>query len=217
MPAFSLADLRQKALAVVDNNTALYTNPEIDYVINECLRVMNLRTGFYRITEHYPGFTEANKLVYDTPEAFIIPSIVYFEGRKLQRLPLRALARVRRNWATDSTATAGPVQYWSPVGTSQFVISPKDATGGRDLTITGLGETPLLVNTSDVIALENEYVEAIQDYCKHRLPLKEGGKVFADGSMALNTFWDKTNERKQYESLKTPKWKLLEPKKEEPA
>ena len=70
------------------------------------------------------------------------------------------------------------------------------------MTITGMGEPPLLVNAADVMSLENEYVELIPDYCAHRLPLKEGGKVFADGSLALNDFRAKLIERRRYEGLK---------------
>jgi len=83
---------------------------------------------------------------------------------------------------------------------------------GRDIAVTGTAETPRLVNPTDVISLENEYVELIPTYGQHRLPLKEGGKVFADGSLALNEFYTQVQARKKREHFVQPKYWLLEPK-----
>ncbi len=96
-------------------------------------------------------------------------------------------------------------------------MSPIDSQGGQDIRVTGMGTPPLLVNPTDVMALENEYVEMIPDYVTHRLPLKEGGKVFADGSLALNDFYAKMKERKKYENFQMPKYYLLGQKKPQEA
>ena len=77
------------------------------------------------------------------------------------------------------------------------------------MTITGLGEPPLLVNPTDILVIENEYVELITEYSAHRLPLKVGGKIFADGSLALNEFYDKLKQRARYEAWKQPKYSLV--------
>ncbi len=217
MPTFTLAQLRTKAYSRVDNNTAFYGTDEVDQVINECVRVVALVTGFYRTTAQLPAWTVANQLVYTTPAGILIPTDIAFEGRQLQKISLKRLARQRRNWATDTTASKGRVEFWAPVGIGKFVISPKDAQGGRDLTITGLGTPPLLALPNDVLSIENEYVELITEYCAHRLPLKEGGKIFADGSLALNAFYKKLAQRKRLESWKQPKYWLVKPKPEEEA
>jgi hypothetical protein len=124
---------------------------------------------------------------------------------------LNRLASLRRTWATDTTATKGKVDYWAPIGVSQFVISPMDSIGGREIKVSGTGEPPLLANPNDVMALENEYVDLITEYCVHRLPLKEGGKIFADGSVALNEFYASLAQRKIYETFKRPRYRLLGP------
>lgn len=210
MPSFTLAVLRQNVLDRLDNNSTLYTLPEVDYVINEAVRVTALFTGFFRNTLQLPGYTQANQLVYPTPTGMLVPMLLTFEGRQLQKISLKKLARVRRNWATATTANFGRVDYWAPIGINQFVISPIDSVGGNDLTITGLGEPPLLVNpTTDVLVLENEYVEIITAYCAHRLPLKVGGKLFADGSLDLKEFYSKIRERYRYEKFIEPKYYLL--------
>ena len=217
MPSFVLSTLRSMVLDRLDGNSILYTDPELDYVINEAVRCTSLFTGFFRNTLHLPGFTVANQIVYSTPPGMLVPILVSFEGRQLQKISFRSLARVRRNWATDTTASYGRVDYWASIGIGKFVMSPVDSTGGHDLTITGLGEPPLLVNDSDVLVIENEYVELITAYCAHRLPLKEGGKVFADGSLALNEFYDKIKERMRYETFISPKYRLIGPQQQAPS
>lgn len=210
MPVFTLAELRAKVLGRLDDNSGLHVTEEVDWVINECLRTVALATGFYRVTVTRPNFTVAGRLVYDTPEGIVVPLSMVLDGRLLQRISLARLARLRRNWVTDTTESRGRVEYWAPIGIGKFVISPKDARGGREISITGLAAPPLLVNATDTMALENEYVEIITEYAVHRLPLKEGGKIFADGSLALRTFYSKLKERRRYESLKFPGYWLLE-------
>ena len=212
MPTFSLRDLRGKALARVDGNTSLYGYPEIYAIINEAIRCTALFTGFFRNTLELPGFTIANQLIYPTPAGMLVPILVSFEGRQLQRISLRKLARTRRTWATDTTLSSGRVDFWAPIGIGHFVMTPIDAKGGNDLTITGLGTPPLLVNPDDVMVIENEYVEIITEYCAHRLPLKVGGKIFADGSLGLNEFYDKVKERIRYEKFKRPLYRLVGPR-----
>lgn len=215
MPIFTLADLRSKAYGRVDNNTALYTLAEIDNVINEALKIVGLFTGFYRVTLPIPGFSVANQSVYAVPDGIVAPTIITFEGRCLQKISMKRLARQRRTFATDTTAARGRVEYWSPIGNTYFVISPKDSIGGRAIDVTGMGEPPVLVNANDVMSLENEYVELVTEYGAHRLPLKEGGKIFADGSVALNAFYAKLKARTRYERMKWPSYRLLGAKREE--
>jgi hypothetical protein len=209
MPTFTLATLRSLVLDRLDQNVTLYTLPEVDYSINESIRTTALFTGFFRTTIQLPGYTQPNVLVYQTPAPIMAPMFLTFEGRQLQKVSLRKLARLRRNWATATTTSYGQVDYWAPLGIGQFVINPIDPTGGHDLTITGLGEPPLLVNPTDVMVIENEYVDVITDYCAHRLPLKVGGKLFADGSLTLNDFYAKVKERLRYTQFVMPKYWLL--------
>lgn len=212
MPVFTLSSLENKVLDRLDQNTGEYPLTEVDYVINECIRVTALFTGFYKATVQVPGYSVANKLVYDTPPGILAANVISFEGRQLQKISLKRLARERRNWATDTTDSKGRVEFWAPVGASKFVISPIDSQGGRDISVTGMAEPPLLVDPDDVMTLENEYVELIPEYAVHRLLLKEGGKAFADASLSLNEFYDKLKQRSRYEKLKLDKYRLVGPK-----
>lgn len=207
MPVFSLGTLRGLALDRLDGNSTLFTNPELDYIINEAIQVTALNTGFFRSTSSVT--TVANQLEYSTPTGMLLPFLISTNGRLIQQTSLRRLARTRRNWATATTANYGQTEYWAAVGVGTFVMSPIDSTGGNTLTVTGLGIPPLLVAAADVMVLENEYVEAITSYCAHRLPLKIGGPAFANGSLDLNEFYEKMNDRKRYESLEMPKYRLL--------
>lgn len=212
MPTFNLSDLRATALSRVDNNSSLYTNDELDWVINEVVRIVALFTGFYRVTANISGGSVANQLIYSCPTGIFVPYRVILDGRDIPRSTFRDLVRTRRKWATDTTASKGQVETWAPIGNTMFVMYPILATSGRTITVVGRGEPPALVNPTDVVTLENEYVEIIAEYCDHRLPLKEGGKLFADGSLALNDFYRNMVERKALESWKRPKYWLLEPK-----
>ena len=176
MPVFTLSSLENKVLDRLDQNTGEYPLTEVDYVINECIRVTALFTGFYKATVQVPGYSVANKLVYDTPPGILAANVISFEGRQLQKISLRRLARERRNWATDTTNSRGRVEFWAPAGASKFVMTPIDSQGGRDISVTGMAEPPLLVNPDDVMTLENEYVELIPEYAVHRLLLKEGDR-----------------------------------------
>ena len=194
----------------LDQNSILYTPPELDYIINEAVRVTSLFTGFFRNTLQLTGYTGVNQTVYNTPAGMLVPIMVSYEGRQLQKTSLKKLARLHRNWATRTTADCGRVECWASIGIGMFTINPIDSVGGHDLTITGLGEPPLLVLPGDILVIENEYVELITAYCTHRLPLKIGGKIFADGSLDLNEFYSKIEERKRYESWKAPTYRLLQ-------
>jgi hypothetical protein len=209
VPSFSLSTIQGYVLDRLDGNSTLYTSPELTYVINECIGVISLFTGFFKNTVQLPGFTVANQRVYTTPNGMLAPVIISFEGRQLQRISLRKLARARKNFLTDNTTSFGPPDFWAPIGIGMFLMSPIDSVGGHSITLTGIGQPPLLVNPTDVIVLENEYVEMITAYCAHRLPLKIGGKIFADGSLELNEFYDKLKQRARYEAWIAPKYSLI--------
>jgi hypothetical protein len=214
MPSFTLATLQQMVLDRLDNNTALYTDDELTYIINECVRVISLFTGFFRSTVTETGVTVANQIIYNTPSGMLMPLMVAFNGRQIQKTTLRNLSRRRRNWAMETTAGFGQTESWAPLGLTQFVMYPIDSTGGNTLIITGLGEPPLLVNPGDTLVIENEYVELITAYGAHRGPLKEGGKIFADGSLELKEFYSILNERKRYQASIEPRYWLLQPKRD---
>ena len=66
-----------------------------------------------------------------------------------------------------------------------------------------------MVSGSDVIQVEDEYLEMILNITVHRLQLKEGGKVFADSSRQLNQFYKLLQTRIKFTGWKSPVYRLL--------
>lgn len=214
MPSFSLSDIQALVYDRVEGNSQLYTASEVTAVINEALRVCNLFTGFVQTSVQLPGFTVANQLLYTVPSPILFPTRIAFEGRDLDKLGLRRIGQDYRNWARDTTNTYGPVARWIPIGITQFAIHPIDAIGGNNLTVTGVAEPTLLVNSTDVMQLDDDFAPLIVDYCGHRLVFKEAGKVFADSSVLIQTFWKAMKELKRWQSFKAPRYfvQVQEPK-----
>lgn len=206
MPTYTLGNFQQLVLDRLDGNSVLYTTPELTRTINEALCVLNLYCGFLQSSIQVPGFSQANQLLYATPPGLIFPLRCQFEGRQLDRISLSQIGRQYYSWMTDTTVTRGPVAHWVPLGVSLFAIHPMDASGGQDILVTGVVEPTPLVNSGDVIQLEDEYATIIADYAAHRLPLKEGGKVFSDSSVGYQNFLRLMKSKKMWLSFKAPKY-----------
>jgi hypothetical protein len=208
MPAtlYTLFQLQQFALDTVEGNSLFYTYPELTYAINEAIRTINLVTGFLRGTATIPGNSVAGQLLYNTPPSILFPMRVQFEKRMLDPVSLDRIGNDYATWATDTTNKLGNVQRWIPFGTQMFAIHPIDSIGGGVIYVTGVLEPTLLVNGSDSVSLEDEFVDLIVTFCRARLPLKEGGAVFASASRSQQDFYRKLKTKKMIEGLKFPQY-----------
>ena len=206
MPSWTLQQLRTLVLDRLEGNNLLYTNPELDAVINESLRITNLFTVFNEISIQFSGFMVVGQLLYQTPSPIIFPTRIAFEGRDLDKTGLKLAAQTYRSWAVDTTDTYGPVARWIPIGIKTFALHPIDAQGGNDLTITGVAEPDQLVNPGDVMQLDDEFVTLIADYGGHRLCFKEAGKTFADASVLIQAFWRQMKMLKRWDTFKAPRY-----------
>ncbi len=206
MPTITLADLRTLVYARVEDNTLLYTTAEVDAVINEAMRLTNLFTAFNQTSIQLPNFTVADQLLYDVPFPIIFPTRIAYEGKDLDKTGLIRIAQDYRYWATDTTNTYGPVGRWVPIGIKRFALHPIDSIGGASITITGVAEPTLLVAPGDVMQLDDDFVTLIVDYCGHRLVLKEGGKVFSDASLLIQSYWRNTKQLKRWQTFKAPRY-----------
>ncbi len=206
MPVYTLGDLKTMVYARVEGNTQLYTAAEVTAIINESLQLTNALAGFNEARTFVSGGTVANQLVYSIPANILFPTRVTFNNRELDKIGLTPMGESYRNWATDTTNTYGPVARWIPIGLTTFAIHPIDATGGNTLLVTGVSETTPLVSDGDVMELDDEFVSLIVDYCGHRVVLKEGGKVFSDSSILIQTFWREIKELKRWETWKAPRY-----------
>lgn len=206
MPTYTLGVLKGLVYDRVENNTQLYTSEEVTLVINEAIRITNLFSGFCQGSVQVPGFTVANQLLYNTPSPILFPTQVSFEGRVLGKIGLTRISEDIRNWATDTTSSYGPVARWVPIGINRFAIHPIDDIGGNDLLVTGVLEPIQLVNDGDVMQLDDEFVTLITEYGGHRLVLKEAGKIFADASVLIQTFWREMKRLKRWQGFKAPRY-----------
>lgn len=183
MPSFTLADLSNRVLDRLDQNVALYTQPEVNSAINEAIRVLNLACGFLQVTVLIAGSSVANRFWYDVPFGpgnIVIPLRVQYEQTYLRKYNLNEIGRAYPQWLTETTATTGqPVQHFIPFGIRKFAIHPADAVGGGDLSVTGVQEPIPLVNPTDVVQWPNEVTPAFDALAAHTLMLKEGGAIFS--------------------------------------
>lgn len=183
---YTLADLKAIVYAEVENNQVFFRPAEVTAVINECLKVINLFTGFYQGAVE--TLSVAGQLIYEMPAGIVYPLRAQFNNTTLDPIAINQIGKDFRDWATSTTNKDGPVARWVPIGTNYFCLNPMDSLGGQSIYITGVLEPPLLVNDTDEMVLDDEYVTLISGYCGHRLVLKEGGAVFSQASLLYQDF-----------------------------
>ena len=181
---YTLGALKQQVYGRLDNNTIFWDSTEVNSIINEAMRVTNLICGWYQGTLQQTSV--AGKLVYTTPTGMIFPQRCQFNGTQLDPIPITRIGQDYRTWATDNSNKDGPVSRWIPIGINYFCLHPVDSIGGNDIYLTGVIETPVLVNDSDVIVMEDQYSTMVVEYCAERLPLKLGGSNFAQASQGYS-------------------------------
>lgn len=209
MPTFELTDLQQRSWDGLDGNNQLYPPANVTSVLNEGLRRLNIITAFNQATVPIGvagGFTVANQQLYAVPAGLFIPQRVYFEQRELKKMTIEQIAQRFRDWTRDASVSKGPPMRWAPIGLNQFVIHPFDAVGGRLLEVSGVAPVTPLVNAGDVVELEDHNAEILIDYTKSRIMLKEGGKPFADASLAYQQMIAKLKTMVAWENMAWPRY-----------
>ena len=186
MPSYTLTALSGLLYDALDANSGLYPQAQVTQVLNDSVRKLSLLTGLSEDT--VPALTQANQLVYTTPTGILVPIKVYCEGAELEKYSLVELGTKYRNWATDTTAAYGPVARWAPIGLTQYVIHPQDATGGRLLEVQGVAPVTPMTLPADTVDLDDEFVVTLIDFCRGRILLKLGGKPFASASLSYSRF-----------------------------
>ena len=182
---YTLTDLQDAIYARLEDNTIFFTSAYITYIINEALRCVNLMTGFYQGTQTV--ISVANQVVYKVPVGMLYPQRVQFESSQLDPIPITRIGQDYRTWTTDNTNNNGPVAHWIPIGNTLFCIHPVDSLGGQSIFVTGVMETPVLVNPTDTMSLEDQYVSAIVEYGAMTAPLCVGGANFVEASKLYQT------------------------------
>lgn len=209
MPTVQLSTLQGYVLDRLDNNTAFFTNTQITAAINEAVRISNAFIGYIQAKTTFTTVTTLAN-IYSTPAGVLYPLQIVLGNIQIEKVSLAKLARDFPNWATDTTVQLGPPMRWAPIGLSQFVIHPNDSVGGRTATMFGVSEPTLLVNATDVLQIEDAFVQLIIEYAAHRVQLKLGGKPFADASLVIRKFWSEMKSRSLMQVEKFPKYWILQ-------
>lgn len=185
MPTTTLAQVESQILGRLEGNSTLYPEAEQRRGANEGLRYVNIMTGFTQARVFVPGNTVAGQYLYSCPAGVDVPLRVDYEGRELERTPLTSLSRHHPYWWRETTSNCGPVQHWTPIGNTRFLIHPADASGGRALEVFGVAPVTPLAAPAQPITLDDAFMEMLVEYAAHRMPLKEGGEVFSSASGQL--------------------------------
>lgn len=192
MPSVTLASLKSRVWAQLDDNTTFYPAAEVTRAINDSFQQVNLFTGIVQGPATIT--TEANRFFYTLPDSVLIPQAVDLDNRQLSRTSLRNLASRRGRWLRETSATSGPTAVWAPVGTQTIAIHPADSVGARTLRVVGILEPTLLVGDADVIDIPDELVDAIEHLAVLALIYKEGGAVFYQSTTKFQAFQDQMKE-----------------------
>lgn len=207
---YTLAELRENVYDRLEGNTVFWRTSEVDAIINEAIRSVNLITGFYQGALNL--FSVANQLIYHTPVGMLYPQRVQFENSQLDPIPITRISQDYRTWATDTTvSTGGPVARWIPIGINYFALHPADSTGGGSIQVTGVLEPPLLVNPTDAMVMDDQWVELVVTYCQSRLVLKVSGpSTTAALSLYPKIIIPTLKAQTNLQGMKFPKFFILE-------
>lgn len=208
MPTATLAELDARLLGGrLENNSAFYTSAERTRALNHGIKVLNLMTGFLQRTERV--YTQANRVVYDTPSGILAPLWVTLDGEMLDKQGVFDLSHSHPQWLSETTDNTGVnTRVWVPIGLKKFAIYPGDSKGGKILSVTGVAEPTPLVNPTDVIGYPNEFSDAPIDYGSHLLQVKAGGTVAVQAMYAYQQFIARADELRRWKQKVAPKFRI---------
>lgn len=179
----------QTELANKYDGIPFWTAEEARTALNEGLHMWNSITGYWRLRTTLTTVPKDNYV--PMPGALAYKSRVEFNGIALAPSSLVGLDGGRPSWEGETTATAGvpsAPKIWAPVSVDLIVIWPADAVGGNSLTVDGMAQTPVLVNSGDFIDLGQEEHNQLLGYALHVLAFKLGGETF-EATIPLYHSW----------------------------
>ncbi len=177
-----------------------WTRPEMLLYLNEGMKELNNLAA--KIHLESGVVTDSDDNFYAPPANTIAVMAASVGDKSLERTTLEDLDREDRNWE----GKVGTIlKRWAPIGCNLFAIFPRPgvptpasafSTGfssgfgaGGFLTITVdfqvLKIPDTIEDNSDPIDLDDEFIEALQDYTFHIARFKEGGPEF---QIALTAF-----------------------------
>ncbi len=204
MPGTTLAEIRSEIYSQIDWNTDFWPEAEVTRAINEAIRTLNLFLGFYQTTATI--LTQANRVFYDVPGTILIPLAVDLANRQLKRNSIPLVANQLREWMKHTSAARARTSEWIPIGIRKIALHPAESVAGRNLRITGVAEPVPLVSVTDIVHIQDELIDPVKHLAILALQFKEGGKVFADGSLNYQEFLGHVKEWERWKSVKHPRY-----------
>jgi hypothetical protein len=190
----TLASLRLALDSRVEESQ-FWTEEEARLALNEALECWNLLTGYWSQTvtvQVGPGTP-----IVGLPASILFRTRVTHAALPLAPSSLPDLFRGRPGWWNETTDAGGDTptvpKVWAPVSLTMLAIWPQPATI-QTLTVTGVAATPILLEDSDPVDLEDGVVDAITGYAQHALTFKEGWTRFASTQSLMKDFLDMAGE-----------------------
>jgi hypothetical protein len=206
VPVTSLADLRTGVYYRLDGNTALYTTAEVDAAINEAVRTLNLLTGFYQTRAAVSIASRIDRKFYQVPSEIIVPLGVYVDSLPLAKTTVSRLTMEYPDWFGERSTSRAPAMLWAPMGLRTIIVYPPAHIAGQLITVSGIGETPLLVSDTDEIPITDDLADVLEDLSFHVLPLKVGGAEFEQQLPVYRGFLSRAKEIKRWVGLRNPRF-----------
>ena len=167
--------------------SAFYADAELTLALNEALRLWNLYTGAWRKrVTHVLQPTSDN--YFALPQTLVFPMRMEVNGTPMAKSALHDLDHGQPGWEGQVIGQSGipsTPQVWAPVSPTLMAYWPRVITTTFTVTVDGVAATPILVNGSDTIDLNESRHGVLLDYAKHYLTLKRGGAEMQQSASAL--------------------------------
>jgi hypothetical protein len=164
-----------------------YARAEALNHLNDAMNELNLVASKIRSERSHPMTRLVNFYAYPTssPTAIAILHVAY-KSRMIEKQTLEAFDRSDSRWMRQY----GTVKAWCPIGLNLFAVKPHFLDADETVTLTTL-DMHQAIGEATTIDLEDEYLEALEDYVFHALRFKEGGTEFAVALQAYDDFLEK--------------------------
>lgn len=178
-------------------SSAFWRDAELNFILQEALRLFNLLTGYWKTRATLP--TTAATVWYNTPGIITSNMRVSFNGFPMSPSSVYDLDFGRSGWESEKTSDGGDV----PTRPQLFVIGalnkvgiwPADAIGANGLVLDGIAVTPLLTSDTSILDIGQEDMNGLLDLCQHIAAFKEGGKEFTASMECWKSFLKNAGER----------------------
>jgi len=161
-----------------------WTRAELLQHVNDGLLELNLLTGKFQ--SENAAFAPTTATLQSTPSGAICVLHVSRNSLFLRKRTLEEMDKENRKWMRE-ISSGNVIKQWGPVGLNLFFVYPRLLAATSTLTIVTL-DIPATIGEATVIALDNEYIDAIEQYVFHMARFKEGGAEFQQSMAAYDEF-----------------------------